>query len=568
MRTFSLFFFLGLNALTHVYALWPQPKNLETGDIFIKLSPNFDIKFESDGIAEAPSDLIGAIGRTKQHLFEDRHRRLNEKRGECDLEVLQDATSISLLKLSVTKSSIEPIAVEAVKAISTRTEEYSLTLPADGSAATIVAESSLGLLRGLTTFEQLWYWLEEGQNGIVYSHQAPVVITNDKPSFPYRGLLLDTSRNFFPVKDILRTLDTMSMVKMTILHWHVVDSQSFPLEIPGYEEIAKKGAYSLEQRYTTDDVQHIVKYAAERGVDILMEIDTPGHTDSMSGAHPEHIACSKAQPWHDYAAQPPAGQLRISSQKTREWVADLFRNIAQTLPSTMFHTGGDEINMRCYLDDPQSREELAKEGFPVNDAGLNLALDQFTKVTHDALRQVKKTPVVWQEIALEHWLEHLGNDTIVTIWTNSDKAVHAINQGFRVVHAPSNYFYLDCGQGGWLGDWPNGNSWCDPFKTWQRALIFDPLEAIKPHQAHLVLGGQQMLWAEQTTPENMDPVIWPRAAASAEVFWSGALKGSDRTLLTALPRMHDLRFRMVQRGVKAITIQPYWCALHPGGCDA
>jgi hexosaminidase len=149
-----------------------------------------------------------------------------------------------------------------------------------------------------------------------------------------------------------------------------------------------------------------------------------------------------------------------------------------------------------------------------------------------------------------------------------------------------------------VGNFPSGISWCDPFKTWQsvsfppfyvsirpggptsshfplsypplldhprpQAYIFDPLANLTSAQAKLVLGGQQLLWTEQSGPQNLDSIVWPRAAASAEVFWTGAGRGDVRS---ALPRLHELGYRMRRRGVGAISLQPEWCALRPFACD-
>ncbi|EAU86214.2 beta-hexosaminidase [Coprinopsis cinerea okayama7 len=565
----SLKYLLCLSTITLAHALWPLPRNLETGTNFVKLSPNFDIKLVSNLESSAPEDLLLALTRTKERIVQDKHQRLTDERGAKDLSNVNEGATLSSLVLSLRNppDKIQSISVESVKPLEDRNEVYSLNLPSDGSPATITADTTLGLLRGLTTFEQLWYWVDDDRDGVVYTYQAPVVIKDDSPSYPYRGLLLDTSRNFFPVDDILRTLDAMSMVKMSVFHWHVVDSQSFPLEVPGYPELSQKGAYSPSQRYKTEDVQTIVKYASERGIDVLMEIDTPGHTTSVAASHPEHVACAWADPWYNYAHEPPAGQLRITSEKTREFTVSLLSNIAETLPSSMFGTGGDEINLRCYLDDEQTKIELKDAGLSIDKKGLDHVLNDFVDATHKALKELKKTPVVWEEIALSHDLTSLSNETIVTVWTDSSKAADAINKGFRIVHAPSNYFYLDCGGGGWLGNSPTGNSWCDPFKTWQKAYTFDPQDSISPSKAHLVLGGQQLLWAEQSSPENLDSIVWPRAAASAEVFWTG-LHGSERNLTDALSRLHDLRYRMVQRKIRAIPLQPHWCALQPEKCLA
>ncbi|GJJ15520.1 hypothetical protein Clacol_009798 [Clathrus columnatus] len=134
-----------------------------------------------------------------------------------------------------------------------------------------------------------------------------------------------------------------------------------------------------------------------------------------------------------------------------------------------------------------------------------------------------------------------------------------------------------------LPDVDHRNSWCDPFKTWQKAYSFDPLANITESEQHLILGGthsfefclrehksqhtlnlgEQLLWTEQSGPENLDPIVWPRAAASAEVFWTGA----NRNVSEALSRLHEFRYRLVQRGVNAINLQPQWCALRPHECD-
>jgi len=163
----------------------------------------------------------------------------------------------------------------------------------------------------------------------------------------------------------------------------------------------------------------------------------------------------------------------------------------------------------------------------------------------------------------------LRNDTVVMVWISSANAAAVAAKNFRIVHAPSDYFYLDCGAGEWIGDTPQATSWCDPFKSWQKSYTFDPLANLTKTQQSLVLGGEQLLWTEQSSPENLDPIVWPRAATSAEIFWTGATlpDGNPRNVTSALPRLHELRYRMVKRGVRAIQLQPLWCALRPGLCN-
>ncbi|PPQ70615.1 hypothetical protein CVT25_011981 [Psilocybe cyanescens] len=557
-----LLFVFSLGVCHSTFALWPIPRSLQTGSTLVKLSSGFDIQV--NGISKVPQDLQDAISRTKTRLRSDKHQRLVVGRGATDSAALTHAPSLSKLTLSLTPSAggtVNPIMQEATKDIAKRTESYSLTLPSsNGGIATITASSSLGLFRGLTTFEQLWY---DDSTGVTYTYQAPVTITNDSPAFPYRGFMLDTSRNFFAVSDIKRTLDAMSMVKMSQFHWHVTDSQSFPLTVPGFPELAQKGAYSTQEIYSSADVQDIVTYAGTRGIDVLVEIDTPGHTAIISTSHPEHIACAQATPWESFANEPPAGQLRLASAATTNFTASLITSIAKTLPSTLFSTGGDELNVNCYTQDSQTQTDLKASG-----KTLEQALDTFTQATHGALKAIGKTPVVWEEMALEHNVT-LSNQTVVMVWISSQNAAAVAAKGLRLVHGPSDFFYLDCGAGEWIGNDPTANSWCDPFKSWQKAYTFDPLANLTAKEIPLVLGGEQLLWAEQSSPQNLDSIVWPRAAASAEIFWTGAKlpDGSAVNVLSALPRLHDLRFRMVQRGINAIALQPQWCALRDGACN-
>ncbi|EKM79144.1 hypothetical protein AGABI1DRAFT_113758 [Agaricus bisporus var. burnettii JB137-S8] len=349
----------------------------------------------------------------------------------------------------------------------------------------------------------------------------------------------------------------MSWVKMNHFHWHVVDSQSFPLVVPGFEELSNNGAYSSDQVYTEKDVNDIVTYAAARGIDVMVEIDTPGHTSAIAKSFPEHIACAEASPWAQFANEPPAGQLRLASPATVNFTSGLINAMTSMFPSTLFSTGGDEINANCYEMDNQTQSDLNTSG-----KTLDEALASFVGATHEVVRGAGKTPVVWEEIVLDHNVP-VGNDTIVMVWISSDDVKAVADKGYRFIHAASDYFYLDCGGGGWVGNNINGNSWCDPFKTWQKAYSFDPLNGTTPDQEHLVLGGEQLIWTEQTGPSNLDSIIWPRAAASAESFWSGP--GGD--VKTALPRLHDIAYRFIQRGVRAIPLQPQYCALRPNACD-
>lgn len=538
--------------LTSSKALWPLPQHLSTGTTPLRLSPDFQIHLS--GVYHPPADLVAAVERTSNYLRTDKLQALVPDRGASSLGAIQNGNTLSSLTLSLTPASgkVKSISEEAIVDVETRVEGYTLTVPADGSTAVLTANSTLGLFRGLTTFGQLWYEL----NGYTYTLTAPISIT-DAPAYPYRGLMLDTARNFFPVADIKRTLDAMSWVKMNTLHWHVVDSQSFPLVIPGFEALSEKGAYNPASVYTPKDVQDIVAYAAARGIDVMAEIDTPGHTSVISKAFPEHIACAEATPWSLFANEPPAGQLRLASPSTISFTANLISAAASMFPSKFFSTGGDEINPNCYAKDASTQNDLSSQGKTFEEA-----LDTFTQATHASVHAAGKRAVVWEEMVLAHNVT-LRSDTAVMVWISSANVAAVAQKGFKIIHAASDYFYLDCGHGGWVGDNVNGNSWCDPFKTWQKSYSFDPAAGLTDTQKGLVLGGQHLLWTEQSNPSNLDSIVWPRAASSAELFWTGP--GGD--VSKALPRLHDVAYRFIRRGVRAIVLQPEWCALRAGACD-
>ncbi|ESK83478.1 glycoside hydrolase family 20 protein [Moniliophthora roreri MCA 2997] len=544
--------FLFVAALvTSVSALWPQPKQFSAGSSALKISPSFDITLS--GITDAPRDLVDAISSTKDALSNDKLERLVVGRGASDADLIAEGAELAELVVSLESGGpIRSISEEAVDALESRQEGYTLVIPEDGSSATLKANSTLGLYRGLTTFQQLWYF----HNGTIYSVQAPIEI-EDSPTYPYRGLMLDTARNYYPVADIKRTLDAMSLVKINTFHWHVVDSQSFPLQVPGFTELADVGAYAPSAIYSPEDVQDIVSYAAARGIDVIAEIDTPGHTSVISKAHPEHVACAEKTPWANYCAEPPCGQIRIASDEAVNFTASLIEAASSMFQSKFFSTGGDEVNEPCYRDDEETQQALNASG-----RTLEQALDGFVQATHEVLHNQGKSAVVWEEMALDHNIT-LKEDTVILVWISSEHVKSVAEKGFKLVHAASDYFYMDCGLGGWIGDFPAGNSWCEPFKTWQKSYSFNPTANLTEAESQLVLGGQSLLWSEQSSPQNLDSIVWPRAASPAELYWTGP----GGNVSEALPRLHDVAFRMRQRGIGAISLQPLWCALRPGACD-
>lgn len=165
-------------------------------------------------------------------------------------------------------------------------ESYSLSVDKNGKTS-IKAVSSTGVLRALESFSQLFFQHSKGP--FFYTKSAPVSIT-DKPEYDHRGVLFDVSRSFFPMDSILRTIDALAYNKMNRIHIHATDSQSWPLEIPAIPELHQKGAYAQGKTYSPSDLATIQQYAINRGIEPIIEIDTPGHFGIVALSHPNIVA--------------------------------------------------------------------------------------------------------------------------------------------------------------------------------------------------------------------------------------------------------------------------------------
>ncbi|GAA5901608.1 hypothetical protein JCM8208_001554 [Rhodotorula glutinis] len=597
-----------------VSALWPKPHAIERGSSFVRLGASFSVDFwPRNGQEPAARDLRVALNRARRHLDSDLLQRLTVDRGEQDRHAVNAAAILERLEVRLASSRPhETLFGQLGEPLDEIDESYILDVPSQYETgaplvatlvATLAANTTLGLVRGLDTFTQLVYALPAGPEDLYtarYIPQAPVHIV-DRPAFPHRCARrplspprLDSDAPFvqgvharhvpqlLPCRgcvclapcrptlaltrrsrpDILRTLDIMASVKLNVFHWHVVDSQSWPLEIPSFPDLADLGAFSRDEIYREKDVKRVVDFAASLGIAVLLEVDMPGHTASVSAAFPDYVACLDARPWSTYAAEPPAGQLKLGDPDVLAFSRRVLRHATSSSSSRLFSTGGDEVNERCYLDDPATAAVLVAQNLTVDEL-----LAEFVNGIHDAVRESGKEPVVWEEMVLKHELD-LGRDVVVMVWINSSNVRAVADKGYRIIHAASDFFYLDCGAGSWLGNSPNATSWCDPYKSWQKSYSFNPYLDLDSAHHHLVLGGEALVWSEQASPANLDSISWPRAAAAAEVFWTGgAVVHGQRDLGDALPRLHDWRYRAVQRGVRATPLQPHWCALRPGACD-
>ncbi|GJM92330.1 hypothetical protein PR202_ga08793 [Eleusine coracana subsp. coracana] len=215
-------------------------------------------------------------------------------------------------------------------------ESYNLTVPTTGDPlyAQIEAQTVFGALHALQTFGQLCYF--DFTSRLIELNSAPWIIT-DAPRFPYRGLLIDTARHYLPVRIIKGVIDAMTYSKLNVLHWHIVDEQSFPIEIPSYPKLWN-GSYSYSERYTMSDAIDIVRYGEKRGVNVLAEIDVPGHARSWGVGYPSL--------WPSDSCREP---LDISNNFTFEVIDGILSgDFSKVFKFKFVHLGGDEVNTSCW----------------------------------------------------------------------------------------------------------------------------------------------------------------------------------------------------------------------------
>ncbi|KAG8096980.1 hypothetical protein GUJ93_ZPchr0013g35465 [Zizania palustris] len=516
--------------------VWPKPTSVSwQSAVYAPLSPSFSIR----AVPSHPS-LRDAIAFYTSLIRTERHAPL----------VPPTNYTLSRVPIRLLSVSVSGPDVPLGPAVD---ESYTLSVLPDSGSADVSAATPWGAIRGLETFSQLAW-----AGGGAASGGQPIVPCgieiSDRPHFTHRGILLDTARNYYPVHDILHTLRAMAFNKLNVFHWHITDSQSFPIVLPTVPNLANSGSYSPAMRYTENDVRRIVRFAATFGIRVIPEIDMPGHTGSWAGAFPEIVTCAnmfwapQAKP--ALAAEPGTGQLNPLNPKTYRVAQDVLRDLVALFPDPYLHGGADE--------------------------------------------ELNRTVIYWEDVLLGPKVA-VGpaalpkETTVLQTWNNGpENTKRIVAAGYRAIVSSASYYYLDCGHGGWVGNdsrydkqdkeqegtplfndpGGTGGSWCAPFKTWQRIYDYDILHGLTDDEARLVLGGEVALWSEQSDETVLDARLWPRAAAAAETLWSGNKDSSGKKrYANATDRLNDWRHRMVQRGIRAEPIQPLWCSFHPGMCN-
>ncbi|KAF5135058.1 Beta-hexosaminidase [Metarhizium anisopliae] len=561
-----------LAAFRPVDAIWPVPQQISTGQDVLFVDKSIQVTYNGEPVShdgagetkESPSSssqvVHDAVARSLTAIFEHGLVPWMLNPPGSDFEPALDDGAGKVTSLTITQTGEDNATV--FKPLAGQVDEsYSLHLDANGEAS-IEAVTSTGLVRGLESFTQLFFKHSSGD--AFYTKQAPVSI-QDAPRFPHRGLVLDLSRHWFAVDDIKRTIDGLAMNKMNVIHLHITNTQSWPLEIPALPKLAEKGRYAPGLTYSPQAIQEIQEYGVARGVQVLLEIDMPGHV-GIDKAYPGLSVAYNEKPYDKYCAQPPCGALKLNNTDVENFVSTLFDDLLPRLSpySAYFHTGGDEYKATNSLLDPDLQTD--------NMTLLQPLLQRFLDHAHNNIRGHGLVPIVWEEM-VEEWSADVGNDTVVQAWLGSASVAKLAAAGHKVIDSTFDVYYLDCGRGQWL-DFKDGPSldaaypfadYCSPTKNWRLIYSHDPVENMTAEAAANVIGGEVAVWTEMIDPVSLDTLAWPRAAAAGEAWWSGRKDGEGnlRSVFTARPRLEEMRERMLARGVRGAVISQLFCGQSP-----
>jgi hexosaminidase len=396
-------------------------------------------------------------------------------------------------------------------------ESYTLSIATDG--AKIDAPTPLGAMHGLQTFLQL---VEVSPNGFA----APAVTIQDKPRFPWRGLMIDVARHFIPLDVLKRNLDGLEAVKMNVFHWHLSENQGFRAESKKFPKLHTLGSDGLY--YTQEEIRDLIAYARDRGIRVVPEFDMPGHSTAWFVGHPE--LASAPGPYEierKWGVFDPA--MDPTNDKSYKFLDEFVGEMAKLFPDHYFHIGGDEVNGKQWDANAKIQEFKKSHGLKDNEALQAYFSQRIQKI----VTKHGKAVVGWDEV----FIPGVPKDIVIQSWRGQESLAKAAAQGYRGIL--SNGYYLDLG-------WSTARHYAvDPASG--------PAANLTPEQQQLILGGESCMWVEYVNAENIDSRIWPRNAAIAERLWSPQ---NVTDVASMYSRLHAVSARLEWLGLTHRTYYP------------
>lgn len=429
-------------------------------------------------------------------------------------------------------------------------ESYELRIV--GSGAQLSARTVWGALRGLDTFSQLTYLTDDKKLAI-----NDLTTIQDFPRFTYRGLMLDTARHFIPVAVLRKQLDAMAYNKFNVLHWHIVDDQSFPFESVRFPNLTTKGRYSPAHVYTQQDVKAVIEHARLRGIRVIPEFDTPGHVDAFGRAFPKFITvCWKdGKPYQAiYSVQGKAEILNPTVDELYPVLHDVLAEFKSVFPDEYIHLGNDEVYYECWKSNPNITEWMQANNMTEYSQLQAYYTSRLLKIA-DGL---EKKVTVWQDVFDNGVV--LDKSAQIQVWKDTKtlpehKPWHVYlnditRSGYRAILSSPWYLnFVSYGYAEWYGYYE-----VEPMRN------FDGDD----EQAKLLIGGEACLWSEYVDGANLDARLWPRASAVAERLWSASSVNDPEA---AKYRLDEHRCRLLRRGISASPVLNGFCGDYEYGME-
>ena len=426
------------------------------------------------------------------------------------------------------------------------------------------------MLHGLRSLQQL-----------VAGGEIPACVVRDKPTFAYRGAMLDVCRHFFPVEDVKTYIDILSLHKINKFHWHLTDDQGWRIEIKKYPlltQIGSRRAETLVGRYdknkegvydgkpyggfyTQEEIREIVSYAAERHIEVIPEIEMPGHGLAALTAYP-WLGCTGG-PYAVWTHWGISDDVYCAGKETTfEFIEDVLTEVLALFPSKLIHIGGDECQHTRWEACPDCQARIAAEGLRDETQLQSYLTHRIDSYLASKGRQL----IGWDEI-MEGGL---SPEAVVMSWRGTQGGIAAAREHHHVVMTPGQYLYFDK-RGTDSPDEPVSLNLSLPL---EKIYGYDPAEGLSEEEQQYLLGVQANLWTEfVATEKRVEYQLLPRIYALSEIAWSPVARKSweefSRQRLPAylarldaegaayqVPQPHGIREETLEGGCFRFTIRP------------
>ncbi|WP_298981983.1 family 20 glycosylhydrolase [uncultured Roseibium sp.] len=378
---------------------------------------------------------------------------------------------------------------------------------------------------GLTVLAQIAYGAYVAPDTYRFPVRGSIA---DSPRFGWRGTHLDVSRHFRQKHEVLRLLDILAWGRMNVLQWHLTDDEGWRLEIKAYPELTSSGAkrgpgcqqvgqlgfssQTYEGFYSQDDISDIVSHALDLNIDIVPEIDVPGHSTAVLKTYPKFA--DQAEPDNSYHSIQgyPNNALNPAMDETYDFLEKVFAEVASLFPSEYIHIGGDEVDVHSWLESPKAQRLMSEK----NLSGTLELQAHFMGRVREILAKHGKKLAGWDEVSHGGGIDPDG--VLLMAWQKREVTKELIDQGYDVVSTPGQHYYLDMVQAsGWKEP---GASWAG-VSTPEASYAYEPSEGLDEAKLDQLKGVQACIWSEHLTDKALfNHMVFPRVYVVAEAGWT------------------------------------------------